>query len=291
MKVRTIVIGVVLVLAVALALNSFFIVDERQRAIILRFGEAVPTTKELVGFHLKVPIADEIKYFDGRILTLDTVPERFYTSEKKPLIVDSFVKWRIHDTTKYYKNTSGIEANANQILEERVNEGLRNQIGRRDMHEVVSGERDQLMLELTTNLNEVMREETGITVIDVRVKRIDLPTEVSESVFERMVSERKIEANQYRASGTEQRLAIEADADRQKVVIEADAFRDAEKIRGDGDAESARIYAEAYGRDPDFYEFYRSINAYVSVFQEGNSLLILDPSSEFFKYLKSGSGD
>ena len=297
MKVRTIVLLVVLVLVVTLALNSFFIVDERQKAIILRFGEAKPTYdaagdyRELVGFHIKIPIADEIKFFDGRILTLDTTPERFYTSEKKPLIVDSFVKWRIHDTIKYYENTGGNEVVANQILEERVNEGLRNQVGRRDMHEVVSGERDQLMLELTSNLDRVMRAETGITVIDVRVKRIDLPTEVSTTVFERMMSERKIEANQYRATGTEQSLAIEADANRQKVVIEAEAFRDAEQIRGDGDAEAAKIYAEAYGQDPEFYEFYRSINAYITVFQEGNSLMVLDPSSDFFKYLKSESGD
>lgn len=291
MKVRTIVILVVIVLLGVLALNSFFIVDQRQRAIILRFGQAVETEQELLGFNLKLPIADEVKYFDGRVLTLDAPAERFYTIEKKPLIVDSFVKWRIFDTVEYYKNTSGIEDKANQLLADRVNEGLRNQVGRRDMHEVVSGERDQLMEELTRNLDTILKQDLGITVLDVRVKRIDLPQEVSSSVFERMVSERVIEANQYRASGQEQQLVIKAEADRERVVIEAEAYRDAERIRGDGDAESARIYAEAFGQDPEFYEFYRSINAYVTVFEDSHSLFVIDPSSEFFRYLKDSIGN
>ena len=291
-SVKTIVIIVVLVILGALALDAFYIVDERQRAIVLRFGELTSGEEgENPGLHFKLPIADEVKYFDARVLTMDTPPQRYYTSEKKPLIVDSFVKWRVGDPPLYYTATSGEEETANGRLQDRVNEGLRNQIGRRTMHDVISGERDELMQELTNDLNRVMLAEFGISVLDVRVKKIDLPPEVSAAVFDRMNSERAIEARQYRAGGTEIARGITATADRESVVIEAEAYKEAEQIRGDGDAEAARIYAEAYNQDPDFYEFYRSINAYRTVFSDGNSLLVLDPSSEFFKYLKSESGD
>ncbi|MCY4143117.1 MAG: protease modulator HflC [Gammaproteobacteria bacterium] len=291
-SVKTIVIIVVLVILGALALDAFYIVDERQRAIVLRFGELTSGEGgENPGLHFKLPIADEVKYFDARVLTMDTPPQRYYTSEKKPLIVDSFVKWRVGDPPLYYTATSGEEETANGRLQDRVNEGLRNQIGRRTMHDVISGERDQLMQELTNDLNRVMLAEFGIAVLDVRVKKIDLPPEVSAAVFDRMNSERAIEARQYRAGGTEIARGITATADRESVVIEAEAYKEAEQIRGDGDAEAARIYAEAYNQDPDFYEFYRSINAYRTVFSDGNSLLVLDPSSEFFKYLKSDSGN
>lgn len=291
-SVRTIVIIVVLVLLGALALDAFYVVDERKRAIVLRFGQVVSEEDgEKAGFHWKVPIADDVKFFDGRVLTMDTPAERYYTSEQKPLLVDSFVKWRVAKPQLYYTATSGEEATANLRLENRVSEGLRNQIGRRTMHEVISGERDQLMQQLTNDLNRVMLQDFGIAVIDVRVKRIDLPDEVSEAVYERMNSEREIEARQYRATGTEQARAIIAAADRNRVVIEAEAYRDSEQIRGDGDAEAARIYAEAYGKDPEFYEFYRSINAYTTIFGDGQSLLVLDPSSDFFKYLKSDTGE
>ena len=175
------------------------------------------------------------------------------------------------------------------MLQERINEGLRNQISRRDMHEVVSGERDQLMQDLKNRLNQVMAEAAGIEVIDVRVKRIDLPPDVSNSVYDRMNSERQIEARQYRATGRELALGIRADAERQTVVIEAEAYRQAEETRGDGDASSASIYAEAFNQDPEFYQFYRSINAYVNIFKDKGDLLILDPKSEFFKYLERGS--
>ena len=171
-------------------------------------------------------------------------------------------------------------------LEDRVNEGLRNQIGRRDMHEVISGERDLLMNELTAQLNGIMAEDFGISVIDIRVKRIDLPEEVSDAVFDRMNSEREIEARQYRATGQELAIGIRADADRQAIVIAAEANRESQMIRGDGDARSAEIYADAYGQDPEFYSFYRSINAYRKVFEDGNAMMVLDPSSEFFRFLK-----
>ncbi len=290
-SVRTIVIVVVLVIVGALLLDAFFIVDERQRAIVLRFGEMTSDEDgEQPGLHFKLPIADEVKYFDARVLTMDTPPQRYYTSEKKPLIVDSFVKWRVGDPGLYYTATSGEEETANGRLEDRVNEGLRNQIGRRTMHDVISGERDELMQELTDELNSVMLAEFGIAVLDVRVKKIDLPPEVSAAVFERMNSERAIEARQYRAGGTEIARGVTATADAESIVIEAEAYKESEQIRGDGDAEAARIYAEAYNQDPEFYEFYRSINAYRTVFSDGSSLLVLDPSSEFFKYFKSDTG-
>lgn len=290
-SVRTIVIVVVLVIVGALLLDAFFIVDERQRAIVLRFGEMTSDEDgEQPGLHFKLPIADEVKYFDARVLTMDTPPQRYYTSEKKPLIVDSFVKWRVGDPGLYYTATSGEEETANGRLEDRVNEGLRNQIGRRTMHDVISGERDELMQELTDELNSVMLAEFGISVLDVRVKKIDLPPEVSAAVFERMNSERAIEARQYRAGGTEIARGVTATADAESIVIEAEAYKESEQIRGDGDAEAARIYAEAYNQDPEFYEFYRSINAYRTVFSDGSSLLVLDPSSEFFKYFKSDTG-
>ncbi|MCY3884776.1 MAG: protease modulator HflC [Gammaproteobacteria bacterium] len=287
MSVKNIVIVVVVLLIGALLLDTFYIVDERQRAILLRFGDVMsPEEGELPGLHLKFPIADQVKYFDGRVLTRDATPERYLTIEQKPLIVDWFAKWRIANPRSYYTATSGIEESANARLQAKVSQGLRDQIGKRDMHEVISGERDQLMQELTNEMNVTMMDEFGITVIDVRVKRIDLPDEVSSAVFERMNSEREVEARQYRATGREQAIGIEADAQRQVTVIGAEAQRDAERIRGDGDAQATKIYADAYGQDKEFYEFYRSINAYVNVFQDGRSLLVLDPSSEFFKYLK-----
>ncbi|MCY3753599.1 MAG: protease modulator HflC, partial [Alphaproteobacteria bacterium] len=266
-----------------------YIVRETERAILLRFG-AVSQADVPPGLHFKLPVAEEVKKFDARVLTLDSSPETYYTLEKKPLIVDSFAKWRIVNVENYYTASSGDEGRANRVLQERVNEGLRNAISRRDMHEVISGERDQLMQELTADLNRVMQDAVGVEVIDVRVKRIDLPTEVSTSVYERMNSEREIEARQYRAQGQELALGIRADAERQTVVIEAEAYREAEQIRGDGDAMSASIYADAFNKDPEFYEFTRSINAYAKVFGDKSDMLVLDPNSEFFKYLKDDEG-
>jgi len=289
MNIRSFLYLITGVLAVALLMVSIFLVHETERAILLRFG-AVTQADVPPGLHLKLPIADQVKKFDARVLTLDSSAETYYTLEKKPLIVDSFAKWRIVDVENYYTASSGDENHANRVLQERVSEGLRNAISRRDMHEVISGERDQLMQELTADLNRVMKEAVGIEVIDVRVKRIDLPVEVSTSVYERMNSEREIEARQYRAQGEELALGIRADAERQTVVIEAEAYREAEQIRGDGDAMAAAIYADAYNKDPEFYEFTRSINAYTSVFGDKSDMLVLDPNSEFFKYLKDDEG-
>lgn len=291
MNVKTIVIVVVAILLGILALDSFFIVDARERAIVKRFGEVVVHEKELEGLNFKIPFVDQVEKFDGRVLILNSDPERYLTREQKPLEVDSFVKWRIYNTTQYYEATQGIEANASSRLARRVDEGLRNQIGTRDMIDVISGEREELMAELTNTLDRTMKAEFGIEVIDIRVKKIDLPREVATQVYERMRSERNIEAETFRAEGRREKLVVESDADKQKVTILATAEREAEQIRGEGDGESTRIYAEAYGQDTEFYEFYRSINAYVNIFGDGSSLLVLDPSSEFFKYLKAGSGD
>ena len=287
MSIRNILIGIVAALILLLVSDGIFSVHQAERAVLLRFG-AVTRTDIEPGLHFKIPIAEKVLKFDAKILTLDSRPERYYTLEKKPLIVDSFVKWRVGDVQRYYTATSGEERRAEQILQERVNEGLRNQISRRDMHEVISGERDLLMQELTEELNNVMTREMGVEVIDVRVKRIDLPGEVSNAVYDRMNSERQIEARQHRATGLELALGIRADADRQSVVISAEAYRDSERLKGDGDARSAQIYADAYNKDPEFYTFYRSINAYANVFSNKGDLLVLDPSGEFFKYLKEG---
>ena len=287
MNLKSLLAAIGVLVGVMLLWNVVYVVHETQRAILLRFG-AVQQADLQPGLHFKLPIADEVKKFNGKVLTVDAPPERYFTLEQKPLMVDSFAKWRIGDVERYYTSTSGSESAASNLLKERVNEGLRNQISRRDMHEVVSGERDQLMLELTTSLNEVMTREMGVRVIDVRVKRIDLPVEVEDAVYDRMNSAREIEAKQYRASGDEKAIGIRADADRQVTVIKADAYRKAEEIRGLGDAESARIYAAAFNRDPEFYAFYRRVTAYAKVFSGKDDQLVLDPDSDFFKYLKTG---
>jgi membrane protease subunit HflC len=282
---RNLVFLVIAVLVLLLALDGVYQVDQTERAVLLRFGAVYRADVE-PGLHFKWPIADSVKITDARVLTLDTQAERYYTLEKKPLIVDSFVKWRVADVSTFYTATSFDEARAERLLSERVNGGLRNEISRRSMHEVISGARDALMKELTESLDEFMRRDVGVEVIDVRVKRIDLPPEVSSAVYDRMTSEREILARQFRATGREQALEIRADADRQVVVIAAEAYRKAEETRGEGDAKSAAIYAAAFNQDPDFFRFYRSINAYVNVFAAPSDLLVLDPSGEFFRYLK-----
>lgn len=286
MNFKTILIAVGALVFVLLLSSTLYIVHETQRAILLRFG-AVTEFDLKPGLHWKIPFAEQVLRFDGRVLTVDAPEERYFTLEQKPLRVDSFAKWRIGDVSRYYTSTSGDELIARRLLQERINEGLRNQISRRDMHEVISGERDQLMAELTTSLNEVMSREIGVEVIDVRVKRIDLPTDVENSVFQRMNSAREIEAKQYRASGEEKAIGIRADADRQVVVLEAEAYREAEEIRGTGDAAAAKVYADAFNKDAEFYAFYRRVTAYPQVFSNKDDQFVLDPNSDFFRYLKS----
>ena len=289
MNVKMIVGVLVVVLGAVLISNAVFTVHETERALLLRFG-AVERADIQPGLHIKMPVAEEVKKFDGRVLTLDAPAARYYTLEKKPLVVDMFAKWRVGDVQRYYTASSGDETRARNLLQERVNEGLRNQISRRDMHEVISGQRDQLMQELTRDLNEVMSREMGVNVVDVRVKKIDLPPEVSNAVYERMNSEREIEARQYRATGRELALGITADADRQVVVIAAEAYRQAEELRGEGDARAAEIYAAAFNSDPEFYKFYRSTNAYANVFSNRRDTLVIDPKSDFFQYLEESGG-
>jgi len=285
---RNIVLFVIAALVVLLAFDGVYQVNQTERAVLLRFG-AVQRADVPPGLHFKWPIADSVKITDARVLTLDASAERYFTIEKKPLIVDSFVKWRVADVSTYYTSTSFDEQRAERLLSERVNEGLRNQISRRSMHEVISGARDELMQELTETLDNYMRRDVGVEVVDVRVKRIDLPPEVSNAVYDRMNSERQILGRQFRATGRERALEIRADADRQVVVIAADAYSRAEELRGEGDGKSAAIYAAAFSQDADFYRFYRSINAYVNVFENKSDLLVLDPNSEFFRYLKQSA--
>ncbi len=287
-KLFSVLVAVAIVLLVAS--NALFIIKETERGVMLKFGKVVNDDLK-PGLQVKIPWVHEVRKFDARILTLDARPERFLTVEKKGMIVDSFAKWRIKDVSTYYTATNGEESRAERLLSQRINEGLRNQFGLRSLHEVVSGERDQLMVDLTAKLNEFSNTELGIEVVDVRVKRIDLPEQVSESVFNRMTSEREREAREHRSKGKEQAEVIRADADRQRTILEAEAYRDSELARGEGDAKAAAIYASAYNKDPEFYTFVRSLNAYKETFKGKEDILLVDPESDFFRYLNNSKGD
>ena len=265
---------------------SVFVVDQRQKAIVFQLGEVVGVVTE-PGLHFKVPLMQNVRYFDSRILTLDTgEPERFITAEKKNVMVDSFVKWRIVDVKQYYISVGGDEIRANTRLMQTVNSSMREEFGKRTIHDVVSGEREQIM--------NVLREKTdtdarkiGVQVLDVRLKRVDFPLEISDSVYRRMDAERKRVANELRASGAAEGEKIRADADKQREVILAEAYREAQKTKGDGDAKAAALYAAAFGRNAEFYSFYRSLEAYKQSFKNKSDVMVLDPSSDFFKHLKS----
>jgi membrane protease subunit HflC len=276
-----------LFLVLLLVANSLFVVKETERAVMLQFGELVNADIE-PGLHVKIPWVNTVRKFDARIQTEDSTSERFLTLEQKALEVDSYAKWRIVDVGQFYVSTRGNVATAGALLAERINDGLRDQIGARTLIEVVSGERDQLMIALTEELNETTASDIGIEVIDVRVKRIDLPDDVRSSVYERMITERNREAQELRSRGEELAIGIRADADRQAVIFEAEAYRDAERIRGEGDAEATGIYASAFNRDTEFFAFLRSLNAYRETFSSKNDVLLLDPDSDYFKYLKDG---
>ncbi|MBM6549726.1 protease modulator HflC [Marinomonas ostreistagni] len=270
---------------ILIASQTLYVVKETERAVVLKFGEIVQDDVQ-PGLHFKLPIMNEVKKFDARILTMDSRPQRYLTLEKKAVIVDSYVKWKIADVSRFYQSTSGDEFVANRVLSSRVDTGLRNQFGERTMHEVVSGEREELMTELRDRIDTVAKNELGITIVDIRVKRIDLPPDVSESVYQRMRTEREREAREHRSKGLELAEGIRADADRQRVVLEAEAQRDAEMIRGDGDAQAAAVYAEVYQQDPEFFDFYRSLQAYRESFSGNGDMFVLDPEGEFFKYFK-----
>ncbi|MBI5918314.1 MAG: protease modulator HflC [Nitrosomonadales bacterium] len=279
-------IGAVLTLVV-LSL-SIFVVDQRQSALVFQLGEVV-SVKTQPGLYFKIPLVQNVRYFESRILTMDTPePERFITAEKKNVLVDSFVKWRIADVKQYYISVSGDEMRAQTRLMQTVNAAMREEFGKRTIHEVVSGERSEIM--------KVLREKAsadaakiGVEVLDVRVKRVDFPSEISGSVYSRMDAERKRVANELRATGNAESEKIRADADRQREVILAEAYREAQKIKGEGDAKAAAIYAGAFGRNPEFYSFYRSLEAYKQSFKSKSDVMVVDPSSAFFKYLK-GTG-
>lgn len=278
--------GMALVLSLALlgliAVSSMFQVTEWEKALLFRLGEIVRTDIK-PGLHFKVPVFNNVRKFDGRVLTLDVDAERFLTVEKKNVIVDSFVMWKIADVRRFYTAVLGDERNAGQRIEQIIKDGMRGQFSKRTIQEVVSGERDRIMQDLTVDANR-QAKEIGIQIVDVRVKRVDLPAEVSNSVYRRMQAERARVAKEFRSQGFEAAERIRADADRQRQVIIADAYREAEQIRGEGDAKAAEIYAKAYGRDEEFYAFYRSLQAYQKSFRSGSDLLLLEPDGEFFDY-------
>ena len=273
---------------VLVAYNCLYVVREIDKAVLLTFGE-VTNSDVAPGLHFKVPFMHSVRVFDGRIQTLDAATESYLTAEKNYLEVDSYAKWRISNTALFYTRTSGDESIAENLLSQRINNGLRNQFGVRSVHEVVSGQRDLLMTDLTAELNSRVQDELGIEVIDVRVKKIDLPPLVSDSVFQRMNTSRQEEAQELRSLGEELAEGIRAGADRQQIVIEAEAYRDAELIRGEGDAQASAIYADAFNKNAEFYEFTRSLSAYRETFRDNSDLLLLSPDSEFFKYLKSST--
>jgi membrane protease subunit HflC len=285
MRALNFVVAVVAAIIAVLA-TAIFVVDQRQYAIVFQLGEV----REVIadpGLYFKWPLIQNVRYFDKRILTLDAAePERFITSEKMNVLVDSFVKWKIVDPRLYYISVEGDESRAVTRLSQTVNAGLREEFGKRTVHEVVSGERDKIMEQMREKA-DIDARKIGVQIVDVRVKRVDFPDEVSISVYERMQSERKRVANERRSEGAAEAEKTRANADRQREVIVAEAYRDAQKVRGDGDAKAAAIYAEAFNQNPEFYAFYRSLEAYRSSFKGKSDILVVEPTSDFFKYMKS----
>jgi len=279
----------IIVVLFLLVSSSLYIVDQRQKAIVFQLGEVV-SVKESPGLYFKIPMVQNVRFFDSRILTMDAEePDRFITSEKKNVLVDLFVKWRIVDVKQYYISVRGDEALARVRLAQTVNSSLRDEFGNRTVHEVVSGQRDKIM-EIMRQKADADARNIGVEVVDVRLKRVDLPKEVSESVYRRMEAERKRVANELRSTGFADSEKIRSNADRQREVIMAKAYRDAQKTKGEGDAKATEIYAEAFQKNPEFYSFYRSLEAYKQSFQNKSDMMVLEPNSEFFKYLKnSGS--
>jgi modulator of FtsH protease HflC len=281
-------LAVVLALIV-LASMSLFTVDQRERAIVFQLGEI----KEIIdqpGLKVKWPLIQNVRFFDRRILTLDTPDaERFITSEKKNVLVDSFVMWRINDVRQYYVSVRGDETLAQTRLQQRVNAALREEFGKRTVHDVVSGERDKIMQVVRQKVDEDAKE-IGVAIVDVRLKRVELPTEVSESVYRRMEAERRAVAAELRSQGYSAAEKIRAEADREREVIVAEAYRDAQRVKGEGDARATAVYARAFSENPEFYAFYRSLEAYRASFRNHSDMLVLEPTSDFFKYLNSPNG-
>ncbi len=284
MSARSMLSLLVLALVTVLIANSAYYVDQREKALVFKFGEIIRSDDE-PGLRWKIPFVNNVEFYDARIQTMDANPELYLTNEKKNLMVDSFVKWRISDVAKYYVTVSGNSTAARRRLAQRVNDSLRREFGTRDVHQVVSGDRAEIM-DVVRKATNVEAGQIGVEIVDVRLKRVDLVPAVSERVYVRMEAERSRIAKQLRARGAEAAEKIQADADRQRTVIIANASRDSQKVKGEGDAQAADIYAQAYNQDPEFYSFYRSINAYKSSFSGSASMLVLDTTSEFFSYFK-----
>lgn len=268
--------------------SSTFVVQQPELALKLQLGKILSSDYQ-PGLHWMVPLLQEVKKFDGRIQTFDTTPERFLTVEKKDVIVDAYAKWRISNLGQYFRSTRGNQAVASKLLTERINTSLRDEFGKRTIQEVISGGRNELLARLIKEA-DTKASELGVEIIDVRVKRIDLPPEVSESVYARMRAERDRVARDLRAKGAEAAERIRADSDRQRTETIADAYRESEQLRGDGDALATDIYAKAYQQNPDFYAFYRSMNAYKGIFDQSNDVMVLQPGSDFLRFFNSKAG-
>ncbi len=283
-SIGSLLIGLLVVVVVLSA--SMFTVDQRQNALVFQLGEVV-SVKTKPGLYFKLPLVQNVRFFDTRILTLDSAdPERFITSEKKNVLVDSFIKWRVIDARQFYVSVGGDETRAQIRLNQTVNDGLRAEFGKRTINEVVSGRREEIMNIIRTKADSDARK-IGVQVVDVRIKRVDLPETVSENVYRRMEAERKQVANELRSTGAAEAEKIRADADKQKDVIVAEAYRDAQRVKGEGDAKASAVYAGAYGKNAEFYAFYRSMQAYRESFKSKSDVMVLDPSADFFKYMKN----
>ena len=275
----------IIVLLILLSLSTFT-VDQREFALVFRLGEIVSVKKE-PGLYFKTPIVENVKFFDKRILTYESdQPDRFITSEKKNVLVDSYIKWRIMDPSKYYVSVNGDERQAERRITQTVNDGLRAEFGKRTIQEVVSGQRSEIMGILQERADSESRL-IGVEILDVRLRRVDLPEEVSQSLYQRMNAERKSVANELRSQGFADSEKIRAVAEKERDIIITEAYKDAQKIKGEGDATAAKIYADAFSKNQDFYDFFRSLEAYRKSFKGKDDILVLDPNSDFFKFLKS----
>ena len=274
-----------IVLLILLSLSTFT-VDQREYALVFRLGEIVSVKKE-PGLYFKTPIVENVKFFDKRIVTYESdQPDRFITSEKKNVLVDSYIKWRITDPSKYYVSVNGDERQAERRLTQTVNDGLRAEFGKRTIQEVVSGQRSEIMGILQERADKESRL-IGVEILDVRLRRVDLPEEVSQSVYQRMNAERKSVANELRSQGFADSEKIRANAEKERDIIITEAYKNAQKIKGEGDASATKIYAEAFSKNKEFYDFFRSLEAYRKSFKGKDDILVLDPDSDFFKFLKS----
>ena len=289
MKISSTMLLAAAAILVALGSSFFYTVDERERAIKFKFGEIIDSEIE-PGLNWKIPFIHDIRYFDARVQTMDADPELYLTGEKKNLVVDSFVKWKIEDVREYYTRLGGRTSNARSRLSQRVNDSLRQEFGRRTVQEVISGDRGEIM-EVVRKAMDEEAKLMGIKVIDVRLKRVDLDPAISERVYQRMHAERERVAKELRAQGEEAAEKIRADADRKREIMLANANRDAELVRGEGDAVATSTYAAAFGQDREFYNLYRSLNAYQNTFNSKDDVMVIDPSSEFFRFFKQPRAD